>query len=164
MKVSKLKKFDAAEHLRTPQARAEYLNLVLTDGDPAEIRDALNLVARAQGMSEIAKAAGVTREGLLQKHSARMATRSLQPSCGSSGPWEFGSSQNRLARSRRRKPWPDAFCDPGNSRGSGRATPKINHAKIAFGSHLIIIKQMQMALAVNAGRNPHFFAGTAAAD
>jgi probable addiction module antidote protein len=64
MKVSKLKKFDAAEHLRTPEARAEYLNIVLADGDPAEVRDALNLVARAQGMTEIAKAAGVTREGL----------------------------------------------------------------------------------------------------
>ena len=64
MKVSKLKKFDATEHLRTPEARAEYLNIVLTDGDPVEVRDALNLVARAQGMSEVAKAAGVTREGL----------------------------------------------------------------------------------------------------
>ena len=64
MKVSKLKKFDAAEHLRTPKARAEYLNIVLNDGDPAEVRDALNLVARAQGMSAVAKAAGVTREGL----------------------------------------------------------------------------------------------------
>ena len=64
MKVSKLKKFDAAEHLRTPEARAEYLNIVLADGDPGEVRDALNLVARAQGMSEVAKAAGVTREGL----------------------------------------------------------------------------------------------------
>jgi probable addiction module antidote protein len=64
MKVSKLKKFDAAEHLRTPEARAEYLSLVLADGDPAEVRDALNGVARAQGMSEVAKAAGVTREGL----------------------------------------------------------------------------------------------------
>ncbi|UYO41219.1 putative addiction module antidote protein [Rhodopseudomonas palustris] len=64
MKVSKLKKFNAAEHLRTPEARAEYLNIVLADGDPNEVRDALNLVARAQGMSAIAKAAGVTREGL----------------------------------------------------------------------------------------------------
>lgn len=64
MKVSKLKKFDAAEHLRTPKARAEYLSLVLADGDPAEVRDALNVVARAQGMSAVAKAAGVTREGL----------------------------------------------------------------------------------------------------
>ncbi|WP_315772762.1 MULTISPECIES: addiction module antidote protein [unclassified Bradyrhizobium] len=64
MKISKLKTFDAAEHLRTPAARAEYLNLVLADGDPAEVRDALNLVARAQGMSQVAKAVGVTREGL----------------------------------------------------------------------------------------------------
>ncbi|UFZ03235.1 putative addiction module antidote protein [Bradyrhizobium ontarionense] len=64
MKVSKLKKFDAAEHLRTAAARAEYLNIVLADGDPTEVRDALNLVARAQGMSQVAKAAGVTREGL----------------------------------------------------------------------------------------------------
>lgn len=64
MKVSKPRKFDAAEHLRTPEARAEYLSIVLADGDPAEIRDALNVVARAQGMSEVAKAAGVTREGL----------------------------------------------------------------------------------------------------
>jgi probable addiction module antidote protein len=46
MKVSKLRKFDAAEHLRTPEARAEYLNIVLADGDPAEVHDALNLVAR----------------------------------------------------------------------------------------------------------------------
>jgi len=64
MKISKLKKFDAADHLRTPEARAEYLSLVLADGDPAEVRDALNIVARAQGMTEVAKAAGVTREGL----------------------------------------------------------------------------------------------------
>jgi len=64
MKVSNLKKFDAAEHLGTPEARAEYLSIVLADGDPVEVRDALNIVARAQGMSEIAKAAGVTREGL----------------------------------------------------------------------------------------------------
>jgi probable addiction module antidote protein len=64
MKVGKLRKFDATEHLRTPEARAEYLNIVLADGDPAEVRDALNLVARAQGMSQVAKAAGITREGL----------------------------------------------------------------------------------------------------
>jgi probable addiction module antidote protein len=64
MKVSKLKKFDATEHLRTAEARAEYLSIVLADGDPVEVRDALNLVARAQGMSAVAKSAGVTREGL----------------------------------------------------------------------------------------------------
>ena len=64
MKASKLKKFDAVEHLGTQEARAEYLSIVLADGDPDEVRDALNLVARAQGMADIAKAAGITREGL----------------------------------------------------------------------------------------------------
>lgn len=64
MKTTDLKTFDAAEHLTTAKARADYLNIVLADGDPAEIRDALNVVARAQGMSEVARAAGVTREGL----------------------------------------------------------------------------------------------------
>lgn len=62
--ISKLKAFDAAEHLRTPAARAEDLNLVLADGDPTEVRDALDLVARAQGMSQVAESAGVTRQGL----------------------------------------------------------------------------------------------------
>lgn len=64
MKTGDLKTFDAAEHLTTPEARAEYLSIVLADGDPAEVREALNIVARAQGMSEVARAAGVTREGL----------------------------------------------------------------------------------------------------
>ncbi|MGY4480141.1 helix-turn-helix domain-containing transcriptional regulator [Bradyrhizobium sp. USDA 3364] len=50
--------------LRTPEAGADYLNNALADGDPAEVRDALNLVARALGMSEVTKAAGVTRRGL----------------------------------------------------------------------------------------------------
>ncbi|WP_160331053.1 DNA-binding protein [Bradyrhizobium macuxiense] len=45
MKIGKLKKFDATEHVRTPEARAEYLSIVLADGDPAEVRDALNLVS-----------------------------------------------------------------------------------------------------------------------
>jgi DNA-binding phage protein len=34
MKGAKPKKFDAAERRRTPAARAEYLNIVLADGDP----------------------------------------------------------------------------------------------------------------------------------
>ncbi len=37
---------------------------MLADGDPTEVRDALDLVARAQGMSQVAEAAGVTRQGL----------------------------------------------------------------------------------------------------
>ena len=51
MKVCKLKKFDAAEYLRTPETRAEYLSIVLADGDAAEVHDAVNVVARAQARS-----------------------------------------------------------------------------------------------------------------
>lgn len=64
MKVGKLKRWDAAEHLDTTEAQAEYLSMVLADGDIEEIRDALNVVARARGMAEIAKAADISREGL----------------------------------------------------------------------------------------------------
>ena len=103
MKVSKLKKFDAAEHLRTPEARAEYLSIVLADGDPAEVRDALNLVARAQGMSEVAKAAGVT-ERVFIRRSERAATRSLDRHAGhrSYGNPPFGSGGGCKAEEARR--------------------------------------------------------------
>ena len=42
----------------------EYLNQVIADGDDAELATALGHIARAKGMSEIAKASGITREAL----------------------------------------------------------------------------------------------------
>jgi probable addiction module antidote protein len=36
----------------------------MADGDAAEIRDAINAVARAKGMTSVARAAKMTREGL----------------------------------------------------------------------------------------------------
>jgi DNA-binding phage protein len=88
MKVSKLKKFDAAEHLRTPEARADYLTIVLADGDPAEVSNALNLVARAQGMSEVAKAAGVTTTGnlIIAGHSKHHRKPAANPTTWPSSP------------------------------------------------------------------------------
>lgn len=56
--------FDAAEYLDTPEAQAEFITAALETGDAAFIRDAVNTVARARGMSEIAKSAGLSREGL----------------------------------------------------------------------------------------------------
>jgi len=64
MKISELQKWDAADYLTTPQRQAEYLSFVMSDGDAAEIRDAINAVARARGMASVAKAAKITREGL----------------------------------------------------------------------------------------------------
>lgn len=64
MKVSELPVFDMAEHLGNEQAVADYLSIVLEENDPAAFVDALGTVARARGMTDIAKAAGVAREAL----------------------------------------------------------------------------------------------------
>jgi probable addiction module antidote protein len=56
--------FDAAEYLDTPEAQAEFITAALETGDAAFIRDSVNMVARARGMSEIAKSSGLSREGL----------------------------------------------------------------------------------------------------
>lgn len=64
IKISELPEFDVAEHLPDDQAIAEYLTVVLEDKDPALLAAALGDIARARGMSEIAKASGITREAL----------------------------------------------------------------------------------------------------
>jgi probable addiction module antidote protein len=64
VKISELKTFDAAEVLDTAKAQEIYLRLILEDGDPDEFLRALGTVARARGMTDVAKAAGITREGL----------------------------------------------------------------------------------------------------
>lgn len=56
--------FDPAEYLDTPEAVAAYLTEALETGDPAFVRDALGVVARAEGMSRIAKDADLSRESL----------------------------------------------------------------------------------------------------
>ncbi|MEM9732416.1 MAG: addiction module antidote protein [Pseudomonadota bacterium] len=56
--------FDAADYLKTSEDQAAFLAAALEDYDPAHFRRALNAVARAQGMSEIADMAGVSRQGL----------------------------------------------------------------------------------------------------
>lgn len=57
-------KWDAADHLETEEDIAAYLDAVLEDGDPALIAAALGDIARAKGMSKIAKKAGLGRESL----------------------------------------------------------------------------------------------------
>lgn len=56
--------FDAAEYLDSEEAVAEYLTAMIEEGDPAMLAAALGDIARARGMSEIAKASGLTREAL----------------------------------------------------------------------------------------------------
>jgi probable addiction module antidote protein len=56
--------FDAAEYLDTPERQAEYISAALETGDAGFVRDAVGIVARARGMGDIARAAGLNRESL----------------------------------------------------------------------------------------------------
>lgn len=58
------KTFDAAKYLTSPEAQAELLNDALASGEAAYIANALGVIARARGMTEVAREAGITREAL----------------------------------------------------------------------------------------------------
>ena len=60
----KTKPFDAAEYLDDAELQAELLSDAFASGDTGYIAHALGVVARARGMSQIAREAGVTREAL----------------------------------------------------------------------------------------------------
>jgi probable addiction module antidote protein len=64
MTTVKTKPFDPAEYLDTPDAVSAYLTEALETGDPAFVADALGIIARARGMTEVAREAGVSRESL----------------------------------------------------------------------------------------------------
>ena len=63
-KPLKLLPFDAARYLTDDAAVAEYMTAVLETGDPDLLLLALGDVARARGMAQIAKDAGLGRESL----------------------------------------------------------------------------------------------------
>lgn len=65
-KKTTLETYDVAEHLRTPEEMALYLDACIAeaDGDAAFIAKALGDIARAQGMSKVARDAGLSRESL----------------------------------------------------------------------------------------------------
>lgn len=65
-KKVKTSAYDVAEHLRTPQEMAAYLDAWLEDApdDVSGIARALGDIARAKGMSQVAKDAGLSRESL----------------------------------------------------------------------------------------------------
>lgn len=59
-----LKAYDIAERLTDEVEIAHYLEAVFEDGDPALIKAAMSDVARARGMTDIAKQANISRAGL----------------------------------------------------------------------------------------------------
>ena len=56
--------FDISEYLDSKEAISEYLNQVLENGDEQEIIRALGHIAKAKGMTQIAKKSGLGRESL----------------------------------------------------------------------------------------------------
>jgi len=62
--------FDAAEYLETEEDVRTFLQAALEEGTEEEFIHALNTAARAKGMTEIAKEAGVTRASLYKSLSA----------------------------------------------------------------------------------------------
>lgn len=52
---TKTRPFDPAEHLAALEAQAEYISAALGTGAPAFIADSLGAVARARGMSQLAR-------------------------------------------------------------------------------------------------------------
>src|SRR5262249_27015740 len=62
--MTKTTRFDAADYLDTEERQVAYITAALETGDAECVRDALGLVARARGMGQIAKNAGLNRESL----------------------------------------------------------------------------------------------------
>ncbi len=70
MSKVKTKPFDPAEYLDDSESIAAYMTEALESGDPAFVADALGVVARARGMTDVAREAGVSRESLYRALSA----------------------------------------------------------------------------------------------
>jgi probable addiction module antidote protein len=73
MKVTKTIKtilWDPAEHMESAADMAAYLEAALVEGDPALVSAALGDIARAKGMSQIARDTGLGRESLYKALSA----------------------------------------------------------------------------------------------
>lgn len=67
--------YDVAEHLRTPEEMAAYLEACIeeADGDAAFIAKALGDIARAQGMTQVARDSGLSRESLYKALSGELS-------------------------------------------------------------------------------------------
>jgi probable addiction module antidote protein len=66
MAKTKTTRYDIAEHLRTREEMAAYLEACLeeADGNAAFIAKALGDIARAKGMAQVARDSGLSRESL----------------------------------------------------------------------------------------------------
>ena len=64
IRVSELPDFDPAEYLNDAEDIAAYLSAVMEEDDPNAVVEALGTIARARGMTAIARESGLAREAL----------------------------------------------------------------------------------------------------
>ena len=66
MSKTRTSRYDVAEHLRTPEEMAAYLEACFEEsgGDAGFVAKALGDIARAKGMTQVARDAGLSRESL----------------------------------------------------------------------------------------------------
>jgi len=67
--MSNITTFDVSQYLDSKEMIAEYLSQVLADGDTNELLSAIGIIAKAKGMSQIAKDTGLGRESLYKTFS-----------------------------------------------------------------------------------------------
>ena len=60
----KITKWDMAENIITPEDVTAYLSAALEAGEAADVINVIGAIARAKGMTKLAREAGVTREAL----------------------------------------------------------------------------------------------------
>lgn len=70
--AEKFTRYDTADYLKSDEEMVAYLDACIDDdpGDGSLIRVALGTIARARGMSQLARDTGISREGLYQALSA----------------------------------------------------------------------------------------------
>ncbi|WP_313083951.1 addiction module antidote protein [Pulveribacter sp.] len=76
MSTIKTRPFDAANYLRDEADIAAYLQAAVEDGDPALLAAALGDIARARGMTQLARDTGLSRESLYKSLSGERAPSS----------------------------------------------------------------------------------------
>ena len=76
MNTIKTRPFDAVHYLHDEADMVEYLRVVMADGDPALLAAALGDIARARGMTQLARDTGLSRESLYKSLSGERAPSS----------------------------------------------------------------------------------------
>jgi probable addiction module antidote protein len=71
MNKPEFSRYDAVDYLTSEEDINAYLEAALEDGDPALIAVALGDIAKARGISQLAKSTGLSREGLYKSLSGQ---------------------------------------------------------------------------------------------